>query len=108
VHQPISDRGSAGAHERITYLTGSSTAPEVVAEVERCAERRKRVMVILDSDHGRDHVLEELRIFGRLVTAGSCLVVEDTNANGHPCFPTTARGRWRRSRPSWPRRRVRD
>jgi cephalosporin hydroxylase len=34
------------AHERITYLTGSSTAPEVVAEVERLAEGRERVLVI--------------------------------------------------------------
>jgi cephalosporin hydroxylase len=75
------------AHERITYLTGSSTAREVVAAVERLAEGRERVMVILDSDHARNHVLEELRIYGRLVTPGSYLVVEDTNVNGHPVFP---------------------
>jgi cephalosporin hydroxylase len=75
------------ARDRITYLTGSSTEPEVVAAVELLAEGRERVMVILDSDHARDHVLEELRIYGRLVTPGSYLVVEDTNVNGHPVFP---------------------
>ena len=74
-------------HDRITYVTGSSTGPEVVAEVERLAEGRERVLVILDSDHGRDHVLEELRIYGRLVTLGGYVVVEDTNVNGHPVFP---------------------
>jgi cephalosporin hydroxylase len=74
-------------HPRVTYVTGSSTAPEVVAEVERLAEGRERVLVILDSDHARDHVLDELRIYGRLVSPGSYLVVEDTNVNGHPVFP---------------------
>ena len=73
-------------HDRVTYVTGSSTAPEVTAEVERLAEGRDRVLVILDSDHARDHVLEELRIYGGLVSPGSYLVVEDTNVNGHPVF----------------------
>jgi len=73
-------------HDRVTYVTGSSTAPEVMAEVERLAEGRDRVLVILDSDHARDHVLEELRIYGGLVSPGSYLVVEDTNVNGHPVF----------------------
>lgn len=74
-------------HGRITYVTGPSTAPEVVAEVERLAEGRDRVLVILDSDHARDHVLEELRIYNRFVSPDSYLVVEDTNVNGHPVFP---------------------
>jgi cephalosporin hydroxylase len=74
-------------HDRVTYVTGSSTDPGVVAEVERVADGRECVLVILDSDHARDHVLEELRIYGRLVTPGSYLVVEDTNVNGHPVFP---------------------
>jgi cephalosporin hydroxylase len=74
-------------HDRVTYVTGPSTAPEVVAEVQRLTEGREPVLVILDSDHGRDHVLEELRIYSRLVTPGSYLVVEDTDVNGHPVFP---------------------
>jgi cephalosporin hydroxylase len=74
-------------HDRVTYVTGSSTAPEIVAEVERLADGRQEVLVILDSDHARDHVLDELRLYSRFVTAGGYLVVEDTNVNGHPVFP---------------------
>jgi cephalosporin hydroxylase len=36
------------------------------------------VMVILDSDHSRDHVLSELQAYGPLVTEGQYLVVADT------------------------------
>ena len=73
-------------HDRITYLTGSSTADEVVAEVERHVAGHERVLVILDSDHSRDHVLDELRLYGPWVTPGSYLIVEDTNVNGHPAM----------------------
>jgi len=74
-------------HDRITYLTGSSTSGEVVSELERVVAGSERVLVILDSDHSRDHVLDELRIYSRFVTPGSYLIVEDTNVNGHPVYP---------------------
>jgi cephalosporin hydroxylase len=71
-------------HQRVTYLTGSSIDPEIVERVRRRAESADTVLVLLDSDHRRKHVLAEMRAYGPMVTHGSYMVVEDTNINGHP------------------------
>jgi cephalosporin hydroxylase len=68
-------------HDLVTYVRGSSTAPATVEEVRAHITPDDSVMVILDSDHHAPHVLEELRLYGPLVTAGQYLIVEDTNLN---------------------------
>jgi cephalosporin hydroxylase len=79
-------------HERVTYVTGSSVAPETLNIVAEHAKGKAPVMVILDSDHSRGHVLAELREYADFVTPGSYLVVEDTNLNGHPVMPNFGPG----------------
>ena len=71
-------------HRRITYLTGSSTDPAIVAKVRGMIPPDKPVVVILDSDHSESHVYDELQAYADMVTPGSYLIVEDTNVNGHP------------------------
>src|SRR5688572_13169795 len=56
-------------HPRITFLLGSSTAPQVIDQVrERAARANGPVMVTLDSDHRADHVRAELNAYAPLVT----------------------------------------
>jgi cephalosporin hydroxylase len=66
------------SHPRITYLIGSSLSAEVLEEVRtKVASCPGPVMVILDSDHSRDHVLRELECYAPLVTPGSYCLVQD-------------------------------
>jgi len=69
--------------ERIDFLLGGSTDADIVTEVHE-RTRGKRVMVILDSPHHKDHVLNELAAYSPLVDIGSYIIVQDSNFNGHP------------------------
>jgi cephalosporin hydroxylase len=81
-------------HDRITYLLGSSTSDEIVAKVRSLIGKDETVMVVLDSDHHAEHVLNELRIYGDMVTVGNYIIAEDTNVNGHPVKPEFGPGPW--------------
>ena len=74
-------------HPRIEYLTGSSVDQAVIARVHEALNGKQAGLVILDSDHHKDHVLAEMRVFAPLVSPGGYLIVEDTNINGHPTYP---------------------
>lgn len=67
-------------HKRIMMIQGSSTDESVADKVRRVVrgKDKKRVMVVLDSNHTGDHVLSELRLYSPLVSKGSYLVVLDT------------------------------
>lgn len=77
--------------DKVDFLLGSSTAPDIVAEVTRRVQGKK-VVVLLDSDHSKKHVLDEIRAYSALVPVGSYLVVQDTNVNGHPVQPNFGPG----------------
>lgn len=79
-------------HNRITYLQGSSTSKEIFASVKKAVKGKSVVMVVLDSDHHKEHVLNELRMYSDLVTPNSYLIIEDTNVNGHPVQPNFGPG----------------
>jgi cephalosporin hydroxylase len=88
----VDARARRPVHERIEYIHGSSIAPETVAVISDRVKEASPVMAILDSDHRAEHVLEELRIYGALVSEGSYLIAEDTNVNGHPVLPEHGAG----------------
>lgn len=60
----------------IRYVDGPSTDVELFRMVASWIEG-KETMVVLDSDHHAPHVLSEILTWGKLVSPGQCLVVED-------------------------------
>ena len=52
----------------------------------------KRVIVTLDSDHSKEHVLKEIQSYAPMIHKGGYLVVEDTHMDGVPTMPTTGPG----------------
>jgi cephalosporin hydroxylase len=74
---------TTGTHKLITSR---------IEQITRLLGRQPRVMIVLDSDHEKKNVLEELRLYTPFVTVGDYAVVEDTNVNGHPVFPTHGPG----------------
>ena len=62
----------------IDMIEGSSIAPEVISQVCGIAEKYRRVLVLLDSNHTHDHVLAELEAYAPLTSKGSYCVVFDT------------------------------
>ena len=69
----------------IIYMHGSSVSLEIMNKLDLLIKgKNKKVLVLLDSEHKKNHVLQELNFYSRLVSVGSYLIVEDTVNNGNP------------------------
>jgi len=64
--------------KRIKMIEGSSIDKKVIKKVHQLAKNKKRILVILDSNHSHEHVLEELKLYSPLVKKNSYLIVFDT------------------------------
>lgn len=74
------NRGAIESHELsglITLVEGDSVSEAVLARVRSLIRPDERVMVILDSNHSRQHVLAELEAYSGLVAPGSYIVATD-------------------------------
>lgn len=74
------NRRALEAHELFPYISlieGDSTAPEVVAQVRSHVKEGDTVLVILDSNHTKEHVRKELEAYHTMVSRGSYIVATD-------------------------------
>jgi cephalosporin hydroxylase len=74
------NRKAIEAHELFPYIIlieGSSVEVAVVNEVRSLIKPDQQVLVILDSNHTKQHVLDELNAYHDLVTPGSYIVATD-------------------------------
>ncbi len=89
LHEPVE-------HPRLLYWHGNSLdwpgLSGAYTQYYRSSSRPEQtggslynsMLVILDSDHRKEHVAAELEHFAPYVSVGSYLIVEDTNIAGHP------------------------
>jgi len=61
----------------ITLIEGSSIAPEIVEQVKSQIKPGDRVMIMLDSNHTKAHVLAELEAYAPLIAPDSYIVAMD-------------------------------
>jgi cephalosporin hydroxylase len=74
------NRAAIEAHpmaRRIELVEGSSTAPAVTDQVRGMLRPGETTLVVLDSNHTKQHVLDELRAYGPMVSIGSWIVATD-------------------------------
>lgn len=78
IHAP--NRAAIESHpmaHRISLVEGDSTAPDTLAAARRAIAPGAKTMVVLDSNHTREHVLREILAYRDMVSVGSYLVVTD-------------------------------
>jgi cephalosporin hydroxylase len=69
---------------RIQMIQGSSISPDIVSQVKEVAKSYQRILVCLDSNHTKEHVLAELQAYAMLTSVGSYCVVFDTLIEDQP------------------------
>lgn len=61
----------------ITLIEGNSVAPEIVGQVSKLISSGDKILIILDSNHTKQHVLNELNAYSKFVSVNSYVIVCD-------------------------------
>jgi cephalosporin hydroxylase len=70
--------------KRIKMIEGSSVDPKTIKKVKSFAKNKKKILLLLDSKHTHEHVLNELRSYSSLVNKGGNIIVFDTMVEDMP------------------------
>jgi cephalosporin hydroxylase len=68
----------------IKLVEGDSISREVTSTIQKIVSSSKKTLLILDSDHSSDHVLNELRCYVPLLPIYSIIMVCDTLIDEYP------------------------
>jgi cephalosporin hydroxylase len=64
--------------KHLKLIEGSSVDKKIFNKIKSYAKNYKKILVILDSNHIHNHVLEELNIYSNLVSKNSYIILPDT------------------------------
>ena len=82
---------------RVQILESDSTSPIAIEKVQHFLDGDSQpVLLVLDSNHSEEHVLNELNAFGPLIPRGSIIMVADTIVQEMPLdyYPNRPWGRY--------------
>ncbi len=72
----------------VQFITGDSADPAIIDRVmAQIPDQRRKIFLILDSDHSARHVKRELDAWIPRLRTGDYVLVEDTVVNGNPVRP---------------------
>ena len=64
--------------KRIELIENNSVSKETIAKIRKMVPKDSKIIVCLDSNHTKDHVLKELQLYNEFVNCESYIVVFDT------------------------------
>ncbi|MGJ8682423.1 cephalosporin hydroxylase family protein [Paraglaciecola sp.] len=64
-------------YDAITLFEGSSTSPQIIDQISKDLNPEERVIVFLDANHTKQHVLDELHLYSSFIPVGSYVVAMD-------------------------------
>jgi cephalosporin hydroxylase len=65
-------------YKNLELHEGSSIDLKIIHKIKKNIKKYKKVLVILDSNHSHNHVLQELNLYSKFVTKNSYLILPDT------------------------------
>ena len=71
---------------KLEMIQGSSVEKSTLEKVDEIANKHERILVLLDSNHTHEHVLQELNAYSKYVSLESYCIVFDT------CIENTEKG----------------
>ena len=71
-------------YNKIKLIEGSSIDSKTIADIKKLIKNKKKILVVLDSNHSHEHVLQELHLYSPLVKKGSYVIVFDSIVEDMP------------------------
>lgn len=62
----------------ISLIQGSSISDDVISNIKAAIKPTDKIMVVLDSNHTHEHVLQELKLYSQFITKDMYMIVMDT------------------------------
>jgi cephalosporin hydroxylase len=88
IYIPEDLKGRLSSHgklsERIELINGSSVEEDTFSKVKAIVGDCRECLIILDSHHSHDHVLQELNLYSQLIGEGCYLICGDTIVEDMP------------------------